>query len=298
MLRDWSDNLRGVDRLVHALAEAAGTGRTIALGDLPAWLWADPAREAAPRAPAEAPEPAQTAEQQPPAPADSVARRAGGCAGAKRGKYPRDGAPLRARPPPDLPLAGGVRAQGQVDARGILRDSPEAGVQLLVGGDECFGGRARLRSCSSSGRWLWRQEAAAWSRLCAGQRLLWRVCLHLRAVPRDCKEAKDCRSSGNCARARTAPASACCRKNRPAGPRVRASCSAPSTSRAGPSAQARTSARPRRKNAFRPHRTSTSRSAPSRTDLEDDALKPAPDAGARRRRRGRCRRCLGIGRRR
>jgi transcriptional regulator with GAF, ATPase, and Fis domain len=60
LLRDWSDNLRGVDRLVHALAEAAGTGGTIALRDLPAWLWDEPAREA-PTARAEAPAPARAA---------------------------------------------------------------------------------------------------------------------------------------------------------------------------------------------------------------------------------------------
>jgi transcriptional regulator with GAF, ATPase, and Fis domain len=64
LLRDWSDNLRGVDRLVHALAEAAGTGQTLALRDLPAWLWTDAAREApAARADAAAaaPEPAPVA---------------------------------------------------------------------------------------------------------------------------------------------------------------------------------------------------------------------------------------------
>jgi len=58
LLREWSDNLRGVDRLVHALADAAGTGQALALRDLPAWLWADPAREA-PAARAETPVPTQ-----------------------------------------------------------------------------------------------------------------------------------------------------------------------------------------------------------------------------------------------
>jgi transcriptional regulator with GAF, ATPase, and Fis domain len=67
LLREWSDNLRGVDRLVHALAEVAGAGQPLARGDLPAWLWADPPREA-PAAREEAPAPAVATPPAPPIP--------------------------------------------------------------------------------------------------------------------------------------------------------------------------------------------------------------------------------------
>jgi transcriptional regulator with GAF, ATPase, and Fis domain len=47
LLQTWPDNLRGVDRLVHAVGEVAGTGRTLALGDLPPWVLEAPAPAAA-----------------------------------------------------------------------------------------------------------------------------------------------------------------------------------------------------------------------------------------------------------
>jgi transcriptional regulator with GAF, ATPase, and Fis domain len=41
LLRDWPDNLRGVDRLVHALAggDGATAGEPLTFDRLPAWLW-------------------------------------------------------------------------------------------------------------------------------------------------------------------------------------------------------------------------------------------------------------------
>ena len=44
LMREWRDNLRGVDRLVHALAGAAAPGaqpdgEPFAFGALPSWLW-------------------------------------------------------------------------------------------------------------------------------------------------------------------------------------------------------------------------------------------------------------------
>jgi transcriptional regulator with GAF, ATPase, and Fis domain len=54
----WADNLRGVDRLVHALGEAAGTGRALALADLPPWML-ETSAPAAPVARADAGRPAR-----------------------------------------------------------------------------------------------------------------------------------------------------------------------------------------------------------------------------------------------
>ena len=44
LLQTWPDNLRGMDRLVHAVGEVAGTGRALALGDLPPWVLEAPSR--------------------------------------------------------------------------------------------------------------------------------------------------------------------------------------------------------------------------------------------------------------
>jgi transcriptional regulator with GAF, ATPase, and Fis domain len=48
LLHSWPDNLRGVDRLVHAIGDAASADRLLALRDLPAWLWNQPAPDAPP----------------------------------------------------------------------------------------------------------------------------------------------------------------------------------------------------------------------------------------------------------
>jgi transcriptional regulator with GAF, ATPase, and Fis domain len=68
LLREWRDNLRGVDRLVHALAGADGEETTaagpITFGRLPSWLWEPPAAEterAPTPVPPAAPEPARPA---------------------------------------------------------------------------------------------------------------------------------------------------------------------------------------------------------------------------------------------
>ena len=60
LLRDWRDNLRGVDRLVHALAAGAVAdpsrapgGEALTMADLPAWLWQPAVTTAAPAAPAD-----------------------------------------------------------------------------------------------------------------------------------------------------------------------------------------------------------------------------------------------------
>jgi transcriptional regulator with GAF, ATPase, and Fis domain len=58
LLQTWPDNLRGVDRLVHAVGEVAGTGRTLALGDLPPWVLEAPAA-IGPVAPVDARQPAR-----------------------------------------------------------------------------------------------------------------------------------------------------------------------------------------------------------------------------------------------
>jgi transcriptional regulator with GAF, ATPase, and Fis domain len=70
LLRDWRDNLRGVDRLVHALASRdadAAPGEALTFERLPSWLWEPTATATAspPPAvePAPTPRPAPTREQ-------------------------------------------------------------------------------------------------------------------------------------------------------------------------------------------------------------------------------------------
>ena len=64
LLREWRDNLRGVDRLVHALAGAdadrAPASPPLSFGQLPSWLWEQASAETAP-APAPAAEPSRPA---------------------------------------------------------------------------------------------------------------------------------------------------------------------------------------------------------------------------------------------
>src|SRR5262249_24320007 len=56
LLRDWRDNLRGIDRLVHGLAslDAEATAEPLTFTRLPSWLWETPSTTAA-DAPAPAP---------------------------------------------------------------------------------------------------------------------------------------------------------------------------------------------------------------------------------------------------
>jgi transcriptional regulator with GAF, ATPase, and Fis domain len=68
LLREWRDNLRGVDRLVHALAgreTAVPAGEPLTFEELPSWLWEQtPASAPAAAAPpAPAPRPAPTRDE-------------------------------------------------------------------------------------------------------------------------------------------------------------------------------------------------------------------------------------------
>ena len=68
LLRDWRDNLRGVDRLVHALASRDADlppGEALTFERLPSWLWESTATGSPPPAvePAPPPRPAPTREQ-------------------------------------------------------------------------------------------------------------------------------------------------------------------------------------------------------------------------------------------
>jgi transcriptional regulator of acetoin/glycerol metabolism len=63
LLREWRDNLRGIDRLVHALAGkdlALDTGDPLTFDRLPSWLW-EPTSSSAPPPPATPPPPARPA---------------------------------------------------------------------------------------------------------------------------------------------------------------------------------------------------------------------------------------------
>jgi transcriptional regulator with GAF, ATPase, and Fis domain len=68
LLREWRDNLRGVDRLVHALAgreTALPAGEPLTFEELPSWLW-EPTPASAPAAaapPAPAPRPPPTRDE-------------------------------------------------------------------------------------------------------------------------------------------------------------------------------------------------------------------------------------------
>ncbi len=59
--REWRDNLRGIDRLVHALAGAEQLSEPVTFGSLPSWLWEPAAAAAESAAPAPAAPPARAA---------------------------------------------------------------------------------------------------------------------------------------------------------------------------------------------------------------------------------------------
>jgi transcriptional regulator of acetoin/glycerol metabolism len=70
LLREWRDNLRGVDRLVHALASreaGVAPGEVLTFERLPSWLWESTATSPPPPPAGEpepaAPRPAPTREQ-------------------------------------------------------------------------------------------------------------------------------------------------------------------------------------------------------------------------------------------